>query len=353
MKDERDQAKGMTYRDAGVDIDAQDQALARIKEHLASTKTAGVLSELGSFGGLFKVPTGMEEPVLVASADGVGTKLMIAWRTDRHDTVGEDLLNHCVNDILVMGARPLFFLDYLAVGKLEPHVAEQLVAGVARGCRNNGCALLGGETAEMPDMYKPGEYDLAGTIVGVVARDAILDGSRVAEGDIVFGLPSTGLHTNGYTLARKIAFDVLELEPDEEFPGVGASVADALLATHRSYLEPLAPALDAGLVSALSHITGGGLTDNLRRVLPDTLSAKIELGSWEVPPLFTALKKAGEVPEDDMLRTFNVGIGMVAVVAKDNAARFVSMLEEKGETVLEIGKIVPGDGTVAYEGRLW
>ncbi len=342
----------MTYRDAGVDIDAQDRALAMIKGHLAATRTPGVLSDLGSFGGLFRVPADVPEPVLVASTDGVGTKLMVAWKANRHDTVGEDLVNHCVNDILVMGARPLFFLDYLATGKLDPAVAERLVAGVARGCRANGCALIGGETAEMPEMYGEGEYDLAGTIVGIVARGAILDGSRVKVGDRAYGLASSGLHTNGYSLARRIVFGALGLGPADEIPGTGTSAADALLAVHRSYLALLDEPLSKGLVRALAHITGGGLTDNVPRVLPEGTGLAVRLGSWPIPPLFAALREAGRVPPDDMLRTFNMGVGMVALVAPADAAAFEAHLARLGEPARVIGEVVPGDRHVVYEGEL-
>ncbi len=344
--------KGLTYRDAGVDIDAQDRALAAIRRHLAATRTAGVLSHLGSFGGLFRVPTDVPDPVLVASTDGVGTKLMVAWKANRHDTVGEDLVNHCVNDILVMGARPLFFLDYLATGRLDPAVAEQLVSGIARGCIANGCALIGGETAEMPEMYGEGEYDLAGTIVGIVSRGAILDGSRVREGDLAYGLASTGLHTNGYSLARRILFGELGLGPEDGLEGTGSSVADALLAVHRSYLPVLDEPLREGWIHALSHITGGGLTDNVPRVLPEGLSLEVQLGSWPVPPLFKLLQRAGAVPSDDMLRTFNLGIGMVALVAPADAPAFEAHLERRGETAWRIGRVVPGQRRVVYQGRL-
>jgi phosphoribosylformylglycinamidine cyclo-ligase len=344
--------KPLTYRDAGVDIDAQDAALARIKAHVASTKTAGVLSDLGSFGGLFCVPEGIAEPVLVGSTDGVGTKVMVAVRAGRHDTVGEDLVNHCVNDILVMGARPLFFLDYFAVGRLDPVVAEQVVGGVARGCRANGCALIGGETAEMPEMYRPGEYDLAGTIVGIVARGEILDGSRVAAGDILFGLASSGLHTNGYTLARRILFDVLKLGPHDLVEPLGVSAADALLAVHRTYLPLLERPLAERRVHALAHITGGGLTDNIPRVLPRHLDAAIELGSWPVPRLFDVLRRAGRVPTDDLLRTFNVGVGMVAIVPEREAGAFAAHLRARSEEFWTIGRVVPGSGRVTYRGEL-
>ncbi len=344
--------KGLTYRDAGVDIDAQDRALARIREHLASTRTPGVLSDLGSFGGLFRVPRDVEDPVLVASTDGVGTKLKLAFMTGRHDTVGEDLVNHCVDDILVMGARPLFFLDYYAVGKLDPAVAEQVVAGIARGCRENGCALLGGETAEMPDMYTPGEYDLAGTIVGIVSRGEILDGTRVRPGNRLVGLASTGLHTNGYTLARRIVFDVMGLSVDDELPGTGQTVADALLAVHRSYLPALDEPLRAGWIHALAHVTGGGLPDNLPRVLPEGCAAEIDLGSWDVPPIFRTLREAGQVPPDDMLRTFNVGIGMVAVVPEERFADLAAHLDGRGERWWEIGRVVRGNRGVRFRGEL-
>ncbi len=351
MQDEPAQ-QPMTYRDAGVDIDAQDRALAMIKGHLAATRTPGVLSDLGSFGGLFRVPADVPEPVLVASTDGVGTKLMVAWKANRHDTVGEDLVNHCVNDILVMGARPLFFLDYLATGRLDPAVAERLVAGVARGCRANGCALIGGETAEMPEMYGEGEYDLAGTIVGIVARGAILDGSRVRVGDRAYGLASSGLHTNGYSLARRIVFGVLGLGPGDEIPGTGASAADAMLAVHRSYLAVLDEPLQKGLIRALAHITGGGLTDNVPRVLPEGTALEVRLGSWPIPPLFAVLREAGRVPPDDMLRTFNMGVGMVALVAPADAAAFEAHLAQFGEPARVIGEVIPGARRVVYEGDL-
>ncbi len=343
---------GMTYKEAGVDIDAQERALSKIKRHLASTKTAGVLSELGSFGGLFRVPEGLEDPVLVSSVDGVGTKVLVAQRAGRHDTIGACLVNHCVNDILVMGARPLFFLDYLAVGKLDAEVAEQIVSGVASACRENGCALVGGETAEMPEIYGRGHYDLAGTVVGIVSRSAILDADRVIEGDRLYGIASSGLHTNGYTLARRILLERMELADDEEIPGVGETVTEALLRVHRSYLRLFDEPLLQGYIKALAHITGGGLTDNLPRVLPDSLDAVIDKGTWPVSPIFTVLARAGEVPEEDMLRTFNMGIGMVAVVGAADAPRFEAHLEAAGERYYRIGTIAPGSGAVRFEGAL-
>jgi phosphoribosylformylglycinamidine cyclo-ligase len=350
--DEEQDAGGLTYRDAGVDIDAQDAALERIKQLVASTRTEGTLSHLGSFGGLFAIPD-VPGGVLVSSTDGVGTKILVAIRAGRHDTVGADLVNHCVNDILVMGARPLFFQDYFAVGRLDPEVAEQVVTGVAAACRENDCALLGGETAEMPDVYQPDHYDLAGTIVGVVPREGLLDGSRVREGDALVGLASSGLHTNGYSLARRIVFERMELEPEEEMPGCGGvTVADALLAVHRSYLPALRDPLERGDVSALAHITGGGLRDNLPRVLPGGLSAEVELGSWPVPPLFTALARAGEVPWDDMLRTFNLGVGMVAIVPEGRLDELTAHLEQRGEPWWRIGRVVRGEGDVSFRGSL-
>lgn len=341
----------LTYRDAGVDIDAQDAALERIKQQVASTRTEGVLSELGSFGGLFRCPE-LPGGVLVSSTDGVGTKILVAIRAGRHDTVGADLVNHCVNDILVMGARPLFFQDYFAVGRLDPRVAEQVVTGVAAACRENGCALLGGETAEMPDVYREDHYDLAGTIVGLVERERMLGGAAVREGDALVGLGSSGLHTNGYSLARRIVFDVMELEPGEAMPGCGGiSVADALLAVHRSYLPVLDQPLRHGWIAALSHITGGGLRDNLPRVLPEGLGAEVELGSWPVPPLFTALARAGEIPGEEMLRTFNLGIGMVAIVHDEHLEAFEGHLRGRGESFWRIGRVAAGEG-VAFRGEL-
>lgn len=342
---------GMTYRDAGVDIDAQDAALSRIKDLVASTRTEGTLSGLGSFGGLFACPS-VPGGVLVSSTDGVGTKILVAIRAGRHHTVGADLVNHCVNDILVMGAVPLFFQDYFAVGRLDPLVAEQVVSGVARACRENGCALLGGETAEMPDVYHESHYDLAGTIVGLVQRERILDGSRVRKGDVLLGLGSSGLHTNGYSLARRIVFELMELGPDDEMPGCGVSVADALLAVHRSYLPLLREPLERDLVSAMGHITGGGLTDNLPRVIPDGLAAEIELGSWPVPEVFGALGRAGEVPGDDMLRTFNLGIGMVVVAGEAQAGELEKHWDALGEPHYRIGRIVEGRKDVIYRGSL-
>jgi phosphoribosylformylglycinamidine cyclo-ligase len=308
-----------------------------------STATADTLSELGSFGGLYRVPRGVARPVLVASTDGVGTKLKVAFLSGRHGTVGEDLVNHCVNDILVQGARPLFFLDYVGLGRLTPGTVETLVEGIARGCRANGCALLGGETAEMPDFYAPGEYDLAGTIVGVVEEDRVLDGRSIQAGDALVALASSGLHTNGYSLARRVVFDRLGLSVDDPFPGEdGASVADVLLRVHRSYLNPISPLLERGDVRGLAHITGGGLTDNVPRILPDGLDARFDRATWEVPNVFRVLQREGGVDEEEMFRAFNMGVGMVAVVPADRADAVVAALNAAGETAWIAGEIVPG-----------
>jgi phosphoribosylformylglycinamidine cyclo-ligase len=284
--------------------------------------------------------------VLVASTDGVGTKLKVAFLTGRHGTVGEDLVNHCVNDILVQGARPLFFLDYVGVGRLEDGVVEEIVGGIARGCRENGCALLGGETAEMPDFYAPGEYDLAGTIVGRVEEDRVLDGSAIRAGDAIVALASSGLHTNGYSLARKVVFERMGLSPGDAFPGEDASVADVLLRVHRPYLKPLWPLLERGEVHGLAHITGGGVVDNVPRVLPAGVDARFDLASWRVPALFRVLQREGGVEEREMFRAFNMGIGMVAVVAADRAQGVVDELCGAGETAWVAGEIVPGEGKV-------
>jgi phosphoribosylformylglycinamidine cyclo-ligase len=344
-----DTAPGLSYRAAGVDIDAAAHAMKGVAALVRSTATPDTLSELGSFGGLFRVPADVRRPVLVASTDGVGTKLKVAFTTGRHGTVGEDLVNHCVNDILVQGARPLFFLDYVGVGRLEPGVVEELVSGVARGCRENRCALLGGETAEMPDMYSPGEYDLAGTIVGVVEEDRVLDGRAIRVGDAIVALASNGLHTNGYSLARRILFDRMGLSPDDAFPDEDGSVADVLLRVHRSYLRPLTPLLERGALRGLAHITGGGLTDNVPRILPAGTAARIRTASWEVPVAFRVLQREGGVERAEMFRAFNMGIGMVAVVAAEDADGVVSALDAAGETAWIAGEIVSGERNVILE----
>ena len=338
-----------TYRDAGVDIDAQDRALAQVKKMVRNTYTEGVLSDQGAFGGMFTVPRGLREPVLVASADGVGTKLKLAFATGRHTTVGQDLVNHCINDILVQGARPLFFLDYLATGRLEPDVVTDVIGGVATACAAAGVALLGGETAEMPGFYADGEYDLAGFIVGVVDRRRIVEPTAVRRKDLLIGLPSTGLHTNGYSLARRVLLDTLGYQPGDTVPELGHSVADELLAIHRCYLGPVLPLLDEGLVHALAHITGGGLTDNLPRVLPDGVAARVKVGAWDVPPVFRLLARAGEVPEDDMWRTFNMGVGMVLIVAPKKVGAVLDRLRAAGCPGFPMGTVIEGEGTVEYD----
>jgi phosphoribosylformylglycinamidine cyclo-ligase len=343
-------ATPMDYKSSGVDIDAGNEVVRRIKGLARSTFTPGVLSEIGSFGGLFRIEPGrFADPVMVASADGVGTKLKVAFLANRHDTVGEDLVNHCVNDILVQGARPLFFLDYLATGRLAPDVAEQIVTGIARGCRSNGCALLGGETAEMPGFYAEGEYDLAGFIVGAVDRAAIVNGSTLQPGDVLIGLPSTGLHTNGYSLARRIVFEGLGLNVDSVVPELGTTVGDALLAVHRSYLKAIEPLLDEpGLVRGLAHITGGGITDNLPRIFPDGIGASIDRRAWEVPPLFQFLWKAGNVPVGDMYRSFNMGIGLIIACRPADSDRVTGVLRGGGESPRVIGELVAGDRSLSY-----
>ncbi|MEW6337543.1 MAG: phosphoribosylformylglycinamidine cyclo-ligase [Acidobacteriota bacterium] len=334
----------ITYAASGVDIDAQDRALERVKLLARSTFTPGVLSEIGLFGGLYSLePDDPDGTVLVASADGVGTKLKVAQAAGVHGTVGEDLVNHCVNDILVCGARPLFFLDYFACGSLDPDVAATVVEGLARGCRANGCALLGGETAEMPGFYRPGEYDVAGFIVGACRRSTLLRRERVVAGDALVALPSSGLHTNGYSLARKVFFDVLGLEVSDRVPELGCTAAEALLAVHRSYLAALAPLLDRGVVKAAAHITGGGLPDNLPRALPDGLGAEIALDSWAEPDLFRLLRHAGRVPEEDMRRTFNLGVGLVLVVAQEHLGDVLEQLAAHGPG-WSIGRVVVDPG---------
>ncbi|MBI2221058.1 MAG: phosphoribosylformylglycinamidine cyclo-ligase [Acidobacteria bacterium] len=336
----------MKYKESGVDIEAGNEVVRRIRQMARGTFTSNVLSDIGSFGGLFGLDVARyRQPVLVASADGVGTKLKVAFMTGRHDTVGADLVNHCVNDILVQGAEPLFFLDYLATGALAPDIAEQIVAGVARGCRENGCALLGGETAEMPGFYAAGEYDIAGFIVGVVDRERVIDGRRVAAGDVLIGLPSSGLHTNGYSLARRIAFEQVGLNASARVQELGAAIGDALLAPHRSYLPVIRPLLPSGTIKAMAHITGGGITDNVPRVLPEGVRARIDTSAWEVPPIFRWLQRAGNVPDADMRRTFNMGIGLILVVASAEAAGVLAQLPE-GRV---IGDLAPGNRAVTYE----
>ncbi len=340
----------MDYRSSGVDIDAGNESVRRIRRLARSTFTSNVLSDIGSFGGLFRLePARWRDPVLVASADGVGTKLKVAFMAGEHRTIGVDLVNHCVNDILVQGAAPLFFLDYLATGRLSPDVAEQIVDGLARACRDNGCALLGGETAEMPGFYADGEYDVAGFIVGAVDREQLIDGRTLTPGDVLIGLRSSGLHTNGYSLVRKIVFDVQGLNVDTHVPALGETVAAALLRPHRSYLPVIRPLLGSGGIKGMAHITGGGLTDNLPRILPPGTAARIDRTAWTVPALFRWLQAEGRVPAEEMYRTFNMGVGLVVAVAGANLPDTLTALKDAGEADAEvIGKVIPGAGDVVY-----
>ena len=339
----------ITYADAGVDITRANRTKQRIKYLAHKTFTRGVLSEIGGFGGLFAVDkTKYTDPVLVSSVDGVGTKLKVAFEMNLHSTVGADLVNHCVNDIAVQGAAPLFFMDYLATGKLEPSIAEQVVEGIADACKHNGCALIGGETAEMPGFYPDGEYDLAGFIVGVVDRERIITGKDVQIGDIVLGLPSNGLHTNGYALARKLLFEVAHYSAETYVNEIKNKVGNELMRTHKSYWSSLKKLIDGQCVAALAHITGGGITENLPRVLPRGTAALIELGTWPVMPIFEHLQQLGNVPQDEMLRTFNMGLGMLLVVPSAKFKKAHTVLERVGEKAYTIGRIVKGERKVMY-----
>jgi phosphoribosylformylglycinamidine cyclo-ligase len=339
----------ITYADAGVDIERGNRTKKRIKYLAHKTFTKGVLSEIGGFGSLFAVDKEkFLDPVLVSSVDGVGTKLKVAFDMNVHTTVGADLVNHCVNDIAVQGAAPLFFMDYLATGELEPEIAGKVVEGLADACKHNGCALIGGETAEMPGFYPDGEYDLAGFIVGVVERDRIITGKTVEPGDIILGLPSTGLHTNGYSLARKLLFEVAQYEPETYVNEIKGKVGNELMKTHRSYWAIIKKLVAGECVSALAHITGGGITENLPRVLPRGVSAVIEFGSWPVLPIFTHMQQLGNVPHDDMMRTFNMGIGMLLVVPSKKFKKAQTVLDRAGEKYYTVGRIVKGERKVSY-----
>jgi phosphoribosylformylglycinamidine cyclo-ligase len=337
----------MEYKAAGVDIDAGNETVRRIRTLARGTFTPGVLSEIGSFGGLFRLDRDRyDDPVLVSSADGVGTKLKVAFMTGRHDTVGADLVNHCVNDILVQGAEPLFFLDYLATSRLSPAIAEQVVTGVARACKENGCALIGGETAEMPGFYADGEYDIAGFIVGAVDRARVIDGRSVVPGDVLIGLPSAGLHTNGYSLARRVFFDIAGWKPDTFVRELGTTAGEALLAPHLSYLGVVRPLIERRWVKGLAHITGGGLTENLPRTLPEGCAAEIELRSWPVPPIFQLLQQHGGIDREEMFRAFNMGVGLVIVCSSSDAGQAMSLLRSAGAFTL--GAVVAGERSVRY-----
>jgi phosphoribosylformylglycinamidine cyclo-ligase len=338
--------RSISYADAGVSIDNANLAVAKIREFARSTFNNRTLTEIGSFGGMFSGAfPGMADPILVASADGVGTKLKLAFETGIHNTVGADLVNHCVNDILVQGARPLFFLDYFATGKLEPDVTASVVEGMARACKENGCVLLGGETAEMPDFYPPGEYDLAGFIVGVVDKKNVIDGKSIVPGDVVLGIPSNGLQTNGYSLARKLFFEVAGHNPDTYLDELGKTVGEALLKTHQSFLRPLEGLLDKGIIKGLAHITGGGFLENIPRILPDGVSVEIKKGTWPELPVFGVMQSLGNVSEKEMFRTFNMGIGMIAVISSENKKTLMSHLDG----CFEIGRVVEGEKSVSIK----
>ncbi len=339
----------VSYAASGVDINRQDEALRRIKPLVKATRTEGVRSDIGLFGGLFSAQFPEAKPVLVASMDGVGTKMKVARLAGTWNTVGADLVNHCINDILVQGARPLFFLDYIAAQRLEPEVIEQIVKGMAEACQAAGCALIGGELAEMPGVYAEGEVDVAGTITGVVDEADLLPRlTEMAEGDVLIALPSSGLHTNGYSLARKVCFEVCGLEVTDELPGTGRTVAEALLAVHRSYLAQLMPLVKAHRLVAMAHITGGGLTDNIPRVLPGHLDAEIRTDSWQVPALFTFLMEKGQMPLEDARQALNLGVGMVVVAKPDQAGEVLRHLQAVGEAAWVIGQLVKGSGAVRY-----
>lgn len=328
-----------TYKEAGVDIEAGDETVDRIRSSVQETFTPGVLADIGAFGSFFEPDLdGMEAPVLVSSIDGVGTKLRVAARTDRYDTVGQDLVNHCVNDIAVCGAEPLYFLDYYGVGSLEPPTAEAVVEGFATACKENECALVGGEIAEMPDVYGEDDFDLVGTVVGLVDKAEIVTGEDIQPGDVLLGLPSTGIHTNGYTLARTVLFDdyaVADCPPELE----GDSIGEALLRVHRSYLRPIRSLLEGDLARGLAHVTGGGLPGNLERVMPDGCAAAVDYDAWTRPPIFSLIQSKGDVPEGDMRRTFNLGIGLVAIVRNGSVAQAEDRLEAIGEAPIQIGRV--------------
>ena len=348
---DRDHQTPLDYRSAGVDIDAGEEAKNRLQRLVESTFTAGTRGAFGGFGGMFKIPSGFQSPLMVASADGVGTKIKVAIEADRHDTIGHCLVNHCTNDILVQGAEPLFFLDYVAFGKLIPSVVEHVVAGVAAGCRENACALIGGETAEMPGVYTPPDYDLAGFIVGVVEEDRVLGRARVQRDDALIALASNGLHTNGYSLARRIVSERLELDVHQPFPDIpGSSVADVLLKVHRSYLATLRPVLDG--VHAMAHITGGGLPGNLNRALPAHLDAFVDASTWTIPKEFQVLQHAGVVTQSEMFRTFNMGVGMVVIAPQDQVTRVIERARACDVAAWELGRVGAGTGVVHIDGQV-
>ncbi len=343
--------KKLTYKSSGVDISAGDRATERIKDLAKSTFTPGVLKGIGSFGGFFSLKKNeYKSPVLVSSVDSVGTKLKVAFMTGKHDTVGEDLVNHCVNDILVHGARPLFFLDYIGTGKLLPDVVEQIVKGLSRACKKVGCALVGGETAELPEFYRKGEYDLAGCIVGVVEKRKIIDGSGIRPGDQIIGLKSNGLHTNGYSLARKVLFQRARLGVNHQVKELRTTVGKELLKVHRCYAPSIFPVLKKSRIKGLAHITGGGIRGNLKRILPKNCDARVAADSWRIPPIFGLLQRLGNIDDREMFKAFNMGIGMILVVSKKETDRILKQLSSLKETAYPIGEIAPGTGKVTLLG---
>ncbi len=339
--------KGLTYRDAGVDVEEGQRAVTLMNEHVKATFNKNVLTGLGGFGGLFKLDLeGLQNPVLVAGTDGVGTKLKLAFMTNRHDTIGQDCVAMCVNDILCQGARPLFFLDYIASGKLRAERVAEIVGGIAQGCRMAGCALIGGETAEMPGFYPDGEYDVAGFALGIVDESKIITGAQIEAGDVILGIASSGLHSNGYSLARKLFFQQLAMEPGDHLPQMGVTLGEALLTPTKIYVKPVLQLLKEVEVKGLVHITGGGFYENVPRILPHNVTASIQLGSWEIPPLFQILKEQGGIEEEEMFKTFNMGIGMMAVVKCQEAEKALEIIRAQGEKVSVIGKIITGNGQV-------
>jgi len=332
----------VTYKQVGVDIESAEEAFDSVSALVKATRMPGALGKIGAFGGFFEVPSGYQNPVLVSSVDGVGTKLKVAFLADRHDTIGQDLVNHCVNDIAVCGAKPLYFLDYFATGKIRPEVFEAVISGIAWGCKTNGCALIGGETAEMPDFYASDEYDLAGTVVGIVEKADILDGSHVREGDVLVGLPSNGLHTNGYTLARYACFSTDRAYTIGDRPEAlqGQSIGGALLQVHRSYLRPITALRTQNLAHAFSHVTGGGIEGNTRRVVPTPLAPSVDYNAWKRPAIFNFIQQEADVPEADMRKTFNLGVGLVALVPLDLLDAALNLLASEGERPQVIGKVI-------------
>jgi phosphoribosylformylglycinamidine cyclo-ligase len=349
LPDNGPKSSAITYADAGVDLERAGRAKQRIKYLAHKTFTKGVLSEIGSFGGMFALDMKKyKDPVLVSSVDGVGTKLKVAFEMSLHHTIGGDLVNHCVNDIAVQGAAPLFFMDYFATGKLDPEIAERVVSGIADACKHNGCALIGGETAEMPGFYEQGEYDLAGFIVGIVDKERVLTGKRVEVGDVLVGLPSNGLHTNGYSLARRLLFETARYSPETYVNELKNKVGNELMRVHKSYWPVLKKLVDGDAVSAMAHITGGGITGNLPRALPKGTAAVVEMGTWPVQPIFQHLQQLGSIPQDEMMRTFNMGIGMILVVPPKKFKKVQTVLERVGEKAFTMGRIVKGERKVLY-----